>query len=1077
MSVKVKYVPAPADVTGNDVKEEWEQKIADLVYAVEKELEKNAGFLKLIDLKTETVFYYNQRICGIFGDLSKLSDLGFQADAESVARELLKYKEKDAFLRISHFPAEALHKEEYQTLFLEDRYQSLAEEKGWQNFKDINVMVVDPQYYYGSKERPGCLIPAVFRCEKNGWGIHSNSTLYELVFRLIREGMRPVAYTGIENERWQELSVYIEKRYGFPKAGTEVPEPGTVISLDDENKLEQIKEFYRKKDFFAANLPVYDDTIFQKTRGSWDLYPFADLDREKAKGKGGIWYEVDGLYAKNPVEDAASGVEQVAIDFGTKSTTVAILDNRGNITMIPVGALESAEFENPTILKFQNIRKFMEAYKSEKFRPDTKFEDISVSQAAMSDYEDSVERTDTQMYQYINHLKQWANNPGSTLEVIDSMGEEFSLACGDSRSSEEKLNPIEIYAYYIGRNINNMHHGKVYLRYLLSYTSTYTEKSREWIRSGFEKGLRKSLPPQIGNDTELMKKFQVRTWCDEATAYAVSAVSRYLEEDYRSERVDGICRKELEAGGIFYGIYDFGGGTLDFSFGLMRQKGEKDVYSRLKYGGSPNMGCENLLEALAFDIFSRPENRTLLKDKKIKCEKPFLYGIQQNEYQIVGNSNAARANTCSMIAYLRGIWMNGTEGVVIRLQDEKGNRIRAKFGEKAEQKRDRDGNVNIVLQMDMKTIEEYFCAKVTEGIRLFIEYYKEVLEFHRELADKKCIIFLAGNASRAKRVQNCFREELKKEGLSEHFCMKLCLPTKSDREEQEKHPTRSIPTAKSGVVFGMLLARPGTSDIEIIDDMPKVNFRYHIGRKKKDRAYAQKGLFQLLLHADQVSETEDVYQFLMAIPKQEFEILYTDDGGYALQTSMRPVGDEVNVMEIHVPEQYVGSGLFVRAKADSGEILELGVSSLPERYQQTVELFGICDFAKGNFKMLSEEGDKNREEGQETATPGSGCNIYISDKNGIRYQRRLLENEEIKLGEALFKTDSEYLEVVREEAPGISNIKEKWKIGEPGDSKKIYLCKAKEHGLKVGVICQTQGEEDQFFEIDMTGEKLKVKRL
>lgn len=962
MSVKIKYVPASIDMMGNAAKEEWEHQIAGLVYTVEKELEKNAGFLKLIDLKTETVLYYNQRICGIFGNLSRLSDLGFQAGTESVARELLKYKEKDAFMKISYLPAEALHKEEYQTLFLDAGYQSLSEKKGWQSFKDINVMVVNPQYYYGSKDRQGCLIPAVFRCEKNGWGIHSNSTSYELVFQLIREGMRPAAYTGIENERWQELSVYIEKRYGVPKAGAAIPEPGMAIRLDDGEKLEQIKDLYRKKDFLAANLPLYDDTIFQKTRGSWDLYSFEGLDRETIKSKGGIWYEVDGLYAKNPVEDAASGVEQVAIDFGTKSTTVAVLDNKGNITMIPVGALESAEFENPTIIKFENIQNFMEAYKREEFRPDTKFSDISVSQAAMTDYENSVEKMDTPMYQYINHLKQWVNNPGSTLEVIDGSGEEVSLACGDLESSEEKLNPIEIYAYYIGRNINNMHHGKIYLRYLLSYTPTYTEKSKERIRLAFEKGLRKSLPPQIGNNTELMKGFQVRTWCDEATAYAISAISKYLEEDYRSGRADGIFRKELEAGGIFYGVPDIGGGTLDISFGVMRQKGEKDIYARLKYGGSPNMGCENLLEALAFEIFSKPENRNLLRDKKIKCEKPFLYGVQQYEYQIVGKSNAARANTCSMIAYLRGIWINGTEGVVIRLQDEKGNKIRAKFGEKAEQKRDRDGNVDIVLQMDMKTIEEYFCAKLTEGIRLFIEYYKEVIEFYRELADKKCIILLAGNASRAKRVQNCFREVLKKEGLSERFCIKECLPTKSDREEQEKHPTKSIPTAKSGVVFGMLLARPGSSDIEIVDGMPKVNFRYHIGRKKRDRAYAQKGLFQLLLHADQVSETEDVYQLLMPIPKQEFEILYTDDGGYALQTSLRPVGDEVNVMEIHVPERYVGSGLFVRAKEDSGEILELGVSDNQERYQQKVELFGICDFAKGNFEVLDKKNKQQEEE-------------------------------------------------------------------------------------------------------------------
>ena len=59
--------------------------------------------------------------------------------------------------------------------------------------------------------------------------------------------------------------------------------------------------------------------------------------------------------------------------------------------------------------------------------------------------------------------------------------------------TEEDIDPIEIYAYYIGSYINNMRNG-IYLEYFLSFPVTYEKEIREKILSSFERGIKKSLP-------------------------------------------------------------------------------------------------------------------------------------------------------------------------------------------------------------------------------------------------------------------------------------------------------------------------------------------------------------------------------------------------------------------------------------------------------------------------------------------------------------------------------------------------------------------------------------------------------
>lgn len=1059
MAVKVKYVPLPSE--SGEEKPKGNEWMAELVSVMEKEIRENAGFLKLQDLKTDEIYFYNHKICGILGDISS-DNLEQQLEEGDIiySGEVLSTVNRTLAEKIGHLQdAGIINQIEYQTLFQSKDYDELCKKRGWRNIKEVPVMTVEPVTIFKSSGGSKVYGVPVFRCEERGWGISPGTNMIDLAICLIQQELLPAVILELEESLYKDILSCVRGNDTDTEQNKELR-----IIFEDQDELEKVKKYYREKDKEAVNLPEYDDTIFQKARGCWDLYSFAGLkEEEDLKSRGGTWYKDGELYARNPVEDAAPGAVWAAIDFGTKSTVAAVFDEGGDITMIPVGemskeaAAEEEAFENPTIMKFcEDIMRFVKAYEKTEYRPDTKFADVSVSHPALLDYEQKSK--DKNMYQYLNHLKQWVNQPGSILEAVDLKGQEIKLKCDSFGQMEGALDPIEIYAYYVGRNINNMHQGRIYLKYLLSYSSTYIVQSREKIRASFERGLRKSLPSQVGTDEKLMKKFEVRLWRDEASAYAISAISKYLEEEYqKGENDENVFKQALKEGGIFYGTYDFGGGTLDFSFGKMQQKGEKDVYRLLKCGGSSILGCENILEDLAYQIFSREENSRTLIAKGMKCEKPFVCGKRQDDYLLAGHSNAARLNTCGLIEYLRGYWLDKKNRKPFILQDENGKEYDAELAETISDPKADDKKIK--LQMKEEDIEDFFCGQVKEGIRLFIRYYAEVCGDYKEMEKEKCFIFLAGNASRAGRVKKCFDDLLGSSGLKERFHICDPLPTKSDEEQRQKHPGQSIPTAKSGVVYGMLLSRPGAEYIEVRDELPGVTFLYHIGKRERDRANIAKGKFQLRMHANQVPSSRQGYRNLMKITQQDFELLYTSDGGYALQEP-QPVGDTVSVMAIHVPEEYKEYFLYAQAEAGSTDTLLLGVSKEEGEYQSKVEkIIGVCDFKSGEFEVY----ENSRQNAKSQEPLNKSFYITIRDQFGNEFQEQMQTETEIK--KLLFETDSDCLEfyagksseMVQKEFLNIE-------LGSPGRKQILLVKKA---GIQLNLGYKTEHGEVKIFHINL----------
>lgn len=414
-----------------------------------------------------------------------------------------------------------------------------------------------------------------------------------------------------------------------------------IVSISDVDvDFEKFKDLMLNVDFVAVGLKSYSQSqLLDLDGGHWDLEaPSAPKER--------VTFRFDNLdpngkemdfYARSSLKDLKKGV--VAIDFGTKSTTASYMDKNGEYRLLSIGGLvddaSPTKFENPTIIEFRHIKKFITEYDAPDHRPFTERNDIEVAHEAQKNAA-GVKGND--LYRFFSKLKQWAG--ADEKQNFKDLEEDFSL---ESFTNCAGFNPIEIYAYYIGRCINNMHNG-VFLKYFLSYPIKYEKHQAEKIRESFERGLKKSLPRHVFDDEKTAKTFKVELRASEPCAYAISALKSY--GFFKSEKLDKP---------VYYGVFDFGGGTTDFDFG----KWEKSASPKFAYkmthfssGGDKYLGGENLLEWLAWEAYAK--NFQELKAKDIVIAKPNYDRIDTQRFgSFMQNSRGARLNLQTIASTLR----------------------------------------------------------------------------------------------------------------------------------------------------------------------------------------------------------------------------------------------------------------------------------------------------------------------------------------------------------------------------------------------------------------------------------------
>ena len=769
--------------------------------------------------------------------------------------------------------------------------------------KDGNLLIVNSQAEEIESEK-AILIPVI-----KILAIEANNAKKELetIIKSFKENEIEILFNHIDKrykEKYDELvELYNDiEKYNFSEDNSDYDEIEILKSFENgelELPLNFIDEYLEKlKNIEKIRLDEkeYDEKIFTDyQKGNWDIFSDSKEDienRELIKIATTKKY-----YERDPKKDVKDG-GIVAIDFGTKSTVVAIQTQNEKTSLVRIAGgsykknVEKSQFENPTIMEFIDIESFEKAYSESKGRPFTKWDDLKVSYAANSSFIGGSKFI-------LEGLKQWAGNKDEKLVIYDKKWRRIDLKPYID-VEEDEFDPIEYYAYYIGSYINNMFTGNIFTKYLLSFPIKYENEIRVKILKSFEKGIKKSLPTSILENEKIMDNFQVYRGANEPTAYFLCA----------GKELDKFPKKENEK--LFYGIFDFGGGTTDFSFGICKYIGLTS--SRYDYeikhfgeGGDKFLGGENILKNLAFEICK--DNLATLKEKDIHFYCPVGCKEFDGYEGILDNSYEAIYNIKQIAEKFRGFWE----------EDELSKELYSSNEIAVTLLSSKDNVETIKLKFDKVKCEEIINNILKKGIENFISSLSLLFK-NDNLGVDKMEIFLSGNSSKSKRFQKMFEEEIQK------------IEIEINKNKNEKIFTINYPiqkiekkdslgvNAKTGTAIGLLESRKGgkfkiiAKDEEVNDN--EINFRYYVG-------YLKNSKFKPVL--DYKVGYDNWVKFLDA-SDIETEIYYTHQAN-SIEGGISGDNSDLDRKIITISKDYQDEEIYIFIRATKPDIIEYCVST------------------------------------------------------------------------------------------------------------------------------------------------------
>ncbi len=653
-------------------------------------------------------------------------------------------------------------------------------------------------------------------------------------------------------------------------------------------------ELFEELDLFSARLPKIDKTYFtDPSKGIWEFW------NTDIPGKFNV-------RARNPADDIRP--YNVAIDFGTSSTVVAIEENgQGKLLRIGVKDFhsepESKHYENPTILELVNLKDTLAAWQSQAYRPAVGWDDVRCSHEALHNFRHN-EANPKMVGSILAKIKQWAlrEASGEQVRLTDQENsEEHLLAPLTLRqtvkgqpivvSEEDPFDPLELYAWFLGLNINWRGRG-IFLNYYMSFPVAYPKEVKDKILASFRRGLQRSLPLTLV-DQPKFADFSVEERASEPAAYAAAAM-------------DQLEIKPTEKG-VAYAVFDFGGGTADFDFGYYRlptdeedDEGFEQVFEHVGASGDKFLGGENLLENMAYRVFL--ENLDICREEKIAFTRPLDAEDFPGSEMFLDRTQAAHTNTIMMMARLRPIWEQGTannsSGIEkLELLDREGSKVSCEFS------------------VDEENLLEYLEERIEEGIQNFY------VALHKYFGDKPNTVhvLLAGNSSRSKWVSDFFGlnfHEGDEEDDARYIRMNDWLISLYNGDAPDIEPYDPLPedkeniyspTAKTGVALGLLNLCPGSATKVINrtkeqsnDDAP---FHFYVGRIQ--RRQFKPGLLQGAAYNEYVE--------LGPIRERVFQLVHSQSP--RAHTGTMPVGDtELHIQKLAFAGNTDGHKLFAKIK-------------------------------------------------------------------------------------------------------------------------------------------------------------------
>jgi hypothetical protein len=431
--------------------------------------------------------------------------------------------------------------------------------------------------------------------------------------------------------------------------------------------LKAMRQHLLEGDYIRARLPVLEPAyLYDLGKGLWELY----RTDTPTNGTGTNWVQVnleEPWEARNPERDVRDGV--IAIDFGTSATVVACLE-QGKKSLIRVGMNDffkhptPEDYQNPTILEFIHLPHLLASWTSETYRPMTRWDDFHFSHVALRHFREN-EADQRIVASMLTNIKQWPlSDPESRTRRITDQSTNIELEIEPAYNpspvaghpltvnEDDPFDPIELYAYYLGLYINTRTNG-LFLEYYITFPTTYPKQVKEQICASFSRGLYRSLPGALLKSPK-MARFQVQEEASEPAAYAACALEELNIQPTRE--------------GVAYAVFDFGGGSTDFDFGLYRlpspeeeRQGYEEVIEHFGASGDIFLGGENLVANLAYLTFQ--QNLEVCRKHRI----PFICPPEALRFPghelFIDQSQMAYTNSALLMAKVRPVWESFVWGV------------------------------------------------------------------------------------------------------------------------------------------------------------------------------------------------------------------------------------------------------------------------------------------------------------------------------------------------------------------------------------------------------------------------------
>lgn len=680
----------------------------------------------------------------------------------------------------------------------------------------------------------------------------------------------------------------------------------SVNDLIDVSR-EAIENIYLDIDKNRANMQGETQIVlYDPNRGHWEVFEdsIEHSFREDTTSD-------NGFYARNPLLDIKDG-SVCAIDFGTKSTVVAIRNQEERLVRIGTGdyysEVRKTDYENPTTIYFDDFLSFINAYEARAGRPFTLWKDLKISHEAEQRFYNDITNEDN-FYATFNELKQWANDPLRYQIIRDRKGKEINLVPYEKLVTDNNFDPIELYAYYLGLYINNMNNG-IYLNYVLSFPVNYGKEVQDRLLNSFTKGLKKALPSSILSNNEVMEDFEVYAGASEPAAYAITALEKYSLEPSNDDDE------------VAYGVFDFGGGTTDYDFGIEikpsdgRRKFELTQFGK---GGDPYLGGENLLQLMAYKVYC--ENKLEMLKNRIPIVLPQKSSrIPGFEVLVMDHDIATKeaySNMRVLMHLLRPIWEEA-KGAEEEFNEES-KVVRLFSSDTSDMK-----GIDITLKINIDDLKSLLKEHISIGVQNFISQMHAVFK-KKDLKTYPIHIFLAGNSCKSTILQEIFIDSLVKsikEFITTHdeqpdveklelyklypplgiqfdigsikksfhdddltILNQLLVDSTNLEESDRDTPSDQKRTGKTGVVFGLLRSRKGGKDVRIINenltDIDEIKFPFYLGVEGDSR------MFKTVISIDVPYNTWAPFDWA---DEKRFELYYTVDNR-ALYDNTLPISE------------------------------------------------------------------------------------------------------------------------------------------------------------------------------------------